>query len=853
MMKHKTATIRIAGKVGLVTLVSASILGAGELGSTQLGHKLGLNNTSLTKPTVAKADSNNTFTYDGQSITVTSISEGGTVTPSSTVGSDGTLNYVMSVPIGHTIQASDFISAQGTVGDSTDAQALTADQINAAVAAGVIDVRYNQSTNMGYEGAAVSGWVYFNGAEYMLFSYSASATVPGNAQTYTDSQGIIYKVFTGDSGDNIAYISGGTAAAKKGTSLSIPATVDYNGTTYKVTSILSKAFAVAKPITTLDMSQATNLLSIGQGAFMQTQIGQVILPDSVVSLGANVFMNTSSNTQFMTKFDGGTVLTIMGQMALADNALNDITLPADVTYGSSALGSQSPTKTASTTPTTGQALITSTTGGLQLPLSQLITLNVGGESQVNQIAVSGIKGTGVTYNQTTQTFTVDPSVTSFSFGFGNFFGSSLPGGYGGTYTVTVNNGADTVTPQDQTIDPGATLPDAASYISSITDANGNSVDPATAASDGSLKITYPDGTPDTNTPGTYEVDITYNDGTNTYSAVAHLTVSAPADSSSSSSDSSSDSSSSSDSNSSSDGNSSSDSNSSSNGNTPTGTGSSSNNNGGTGNNGTTGNGGTDTGSSSANNVSSSSSSSSSTTGTATGTDTETTTSANTASIGEKVYAKKALNLYSKPTFSTKNRVTGYAKKTRIYAPIFTINGTAKSANGVLRYKVTTESGKKGYITANDSYTAPLYWQGGYSKLYVINPAGTYAYKTQTFNKSHRATLLKQGTAVKVTKVIKSGLTTRYQLTNGTYISGNKQWTSPTKPTFPAKVANRGALNLYSDKNLTHKIKHYSTKHVFTVQKWDYSNGRAQHKGNALRYKVAGGYISGNSALVKAVK
>lgn len=820
-MKHKTATIRIAGKVGLVTLVSASILGAGELGSTQLGHKLGLNNTSLTKPTVAKADSNNTFTYDGQSITVTSISVGGTVAPTNTPTSSNPINYITTVPTGHTIQASDMLSAQGTIGDSTTPQALTTDEINAAAAAGVISVVFPTSTDMSFEGASVSGSVSFNGALYMNFQIGAAEPIPSSAKAYTDANGVMYKVFTDDNGNNVAFVTGMNAAAKKLTTVSIPATVDANGTTYSVTNMTKSAFVMAKSLTTLDLSSATNLQSIGQGSVMMSPVTQVILPDSVQTLGANAFMNDYS----ITKFVAGSGMTKIAQMALGNNNLNYISLPDNVTIWDTAFSYQKPSMVASTTPANGQAQITSTTSGLQLPLSQLITYNVGGQSQVNTVSVSGINGAGVTYDKKTQTFTLAPTVTSFSFG----FGSSLPGDYSGTYTVTVNNGADTVTPQDQTVDSGASLPDAASYISSITDANGNSVDPATAASDGSLKITYPDGTPDTNTPGTYEVDITYNDGTNTYSAVAHLTVSAPADSSSSSSDSSSD------------------------GNSSSGSNSSSNNNGGTGNNGTTGNGGTDTGSSSANNVSSSSSSSSTTTGTATGTDTETTTSANTASIGEKVYAKKALNLYSKPTFSTKNRVTGYAKKTRIYAPIFTVNGTAKSANGVLRYKVTTESGKKGYITANDSYTAPLYWQGGYSKLYVINPAGTYAYKTQTFNKSHRATLLKQGTAVKVTKVINSGLTTRYQLTNGTYISGNKQWTSPTKPTFPAKVANRGALNLYSDKNLTHKIKHYSTKHIFTVQKWDYSNGRAQHKGNALRYKVAGGYISGNSALVKAVK
>lgn len=800
-MKHKVVNFKVMGKVGLVTLVSATILGAGELGSSQLGQRLGLDNTAFTSPTVAKADSNNTFTYDGESITVTSISEGGTVKPTSSVGSDGTLNYVMSVPIGHKIQASDYLSAKGTVGSSTEEQDLTTDQINAAVAAGIISVRYNSSTDLGYEGAAVVGFVSFNGSQYMLCAYSATAVVPENAIAYTDSQGLVYKLFTDDSGNNVAYISGSTGTAKASTSLAIPATVQYGGTTYAVTNILKNAVLSAKTLTTLDLSNATNLQSIGQGSFMAAPITEIILPDSVRSLGSNTFMNGGK----LTKFVAGTDLSTLGQMTVANNELKYISIPDNVTVGINAFRYQSPSMTASTTPTSDEAQIISTPSGLQLPLANLITYNIGGKSQLDSIGATVTSDSGVTYDDKTQTFTIDPSVTTFSFA----FASNLPGSFGGTYTVTVNNGKDTVTPQDQTIDPGDTLPDAASYIHSITDADGNTVDPTTAAGDGSLKLTYPDGTPDTNTPGTYEVDLTYTDGSDTYTAIAHLTITKPADSSSSS-----------------------DSSASTNG------------------------GGTTTGNSSANSVTSSSSSSSAATdSSSTGSDTVTTTSADTVSVGEKVYAKKALYLYSKPTFSKTNRVTGYAKKTRIYAPIFTVKSTTTSANGVLRYKVTTENGKSGYITANSAYTAPLYWKGNYSKLYVINPSGTYAYKSQTFKKANRVKLLKQSTSVKVVKVIKYGLTTRYKLANGTYISGNKQWTSPTKPTFPTKVTNRSALNLYSDKNLTHKVKHYTskTKHVFTVKKWDYSHGRAQHKGNTLRYKVAGGYISGNSSLVKTVK
>ncbi len=99
-MKPKVVNFKVMGKIGLETLVNATILGDRELESSQLGQRLGLDNTAFTSPTVAKADSNNTFKYDGESITITSISEGGPVKSTSSIGSDGTLNYVMSVPIG---------------------------------------------------------------------------------------------------------------------------------------------------------------------------------------------------------------------------------------------------------------------------------------------------------------------------------------------------------------------------------------------------------------------------------------------------------------------------------------------------------------------------------------------------------------------------------------------------------------------------------------------------------------------------------------------------------------------------------------------------------------------------------
>lgn len=216
----------------------------------------------------------------------------------------------------------------------------------------------------------------------------------------------------------------------------------------------------------------------------------------------------------------------------------------------------------------------------------------------------------------------------------------------------------------------------------------------------------------------------------------------------------------------------------------------------------------------------------------------------------KVYAKTSINEYKHATFKVSERMKHYKDKNRVYAPIFTVVGEAKSSAGRLRYKLSNGH----YITANEVNVNNLYWQSNYKKLYVIHPLGTYEYKTATFSKKNRVKLHHQNEQLVVKKVIKHGLTTRYQLANGNYISGNKQWTSTNKWQMPTIVEARGPLNRYSEVDLKHKNKHFSTKsHArFVVKGFDYSNG-FKNKHNTLRYKVAGGYISGNPKLVKIIK
>lgn len=143
----------------------------------------------------------------------------------------------------------------------------------------------------------------------------------------------------------------------------------------------------------------------------------------------------------------------------------------------------------------------------------------------------------------------------------------------------------------------------------------------------------------------------------------------------------------------------------------------------------------------------------------------------------KIYAKKSFYQYKSVNFIKNNRVKKVVVKSRTTAPTFTVIGKAKSNNGVTRYKLSNGN----YITASSKYVGPLYWQGNHSKLYVINKHGLYEYRDANLSKKSQVKHLKLGQLVKTQKLVKHGSTTRFQLTNGHYISGNKKLTSLVRP------------------------------------------------------------------------
>lgn len=88
--------------------------------------------------------------------------------------------------------------------------------------------------------------------------------------------------------------------------------------------------------------------------------------------------------------------------------------------------------------------------------------------------------------------------------------------------------------------------------------------------------------------------------------------------------------------------------------------------------------------------------------------------------------------------------------------------------------ITTPEGKVGYITANAKFVTNLYYQSlpKNKEITLIATRGIQAYKNKNLTRKTKA--YKQGTHLRVKAIVKHNLTTRYQLSNGYFVSANKK-------------------------------------------------------------------------------
>jgi len=137
-----------------------------------------------------------------------------------------------------------------------------------------------------------------------------------------------------------------------------------------------------------------------------------------------------------------------------------------------------------------------------------------------------------------------------------------------------------------------------------------------------------------------------------------------------------------------------------------------------------------------------------------------------------VYALKKVYLYQKPTFNQHQRLATYVKTNRINRPMFVVEGYARSESGLLRYQVKDSVGKTGYITAKSDFSAPAYYQKSVKQIKVLNKQGIDSYQDLALTKEEKH--VKMGKTLKVIGLKHYHLTTRFELSNGQYVTANKK-------------------------------------------------------------------------------
>ena len=215
----------------------------------------------------------------------------------------------------------------------------------------------------------------------------------------------------------------------------------------------------------------------------------------------------------------------------------------------------------------------------------------------------------------------------------------------------------------------------------------------------------------------------------------------------------------------------------------------------------------------------------------------------------KVIGVRGLALYRKPNFSKGARMNSFSKQPQMRQPEFAVLGTVKAKNGRLRFHVRDVNRKSktykqtGYITDSSSYVQNADYTKLVKRVTVINAKGLSGYKSAKLTgkvKHH----YRQGQVLRVKRLIHRGQSLVFQLTNGAYITANKQQVQAGKLKMPRMIKTKHRVTLYKEAELKHRLHGIAANKQLKVQGWDYS----VH--GTLRYRVAGGYVTANHNLVK---
>lgn len=146
--------------------------------------------------------------------------------------------------------------------------------------------------------------------------------------------------------------------------------------------------------------------------------------------------------------------------------------------------------------------------------------------------------------------------------------------------------------------------------------------------------------------------------------------------------------------------------------------------------------------------------------------------------GMAVYAINKVGIYKFPNFKESSRMYSYSKQKRHARPMFVVIGYARSNTGKLRYQVrdvnhlSSFAGQTGYLTADWQYVRPAYYTSRHLKIKVVNPTGIHAYTHKNLTGKQRSYRI--GRILSVKRIVHYHLTTRFVLTDGSYVSANRK-------------------------------------------------------------------------------
>lgn len=235
---------------------------------------------------------------------------------------------------------------------------------------------------------------------------------------------------------------------------------------------------------------------------------------------------------------------------------------------------------------------------------------------------------------------------------------------------------------------------------------------------------------------------------------------------------------------------------------------------------------------------------------------EESTTSEPASVEQTVvYSLKKVYLYKTVNFKKSERIVGYAKKPRVFRPMFVVTGYRYSKAGNLRYQVrdvnheSKRAGKTGFITANAKYVRPVYYQSKQSVITVISPTGVKEYRNRNLTSTVRH--YPQGQVVKVGDLVTHNLTRRYLvLADGNYITSNRKLVQLGRVKMPKRITVKQPINRYRDANFTKRNGSYKQGTKLTVKGYTYSHATSLTKSGTKRLVVSGGYVTANKQFVK---